>query len=140
MQIPWKLYYDDDTTYPLKGGPAGDYTIGKPHGVLCCVVRDPTGVHGRFVNSGYAPHHKFEPIEWYVCYPDSDEPYATHDLAPFRDRMAVVFPKLDPELYIKYGRQTGQIHWQEVMAIASADDDFPTATSPRRRASDFPPV
>ena len=138
--IPWKLYYDDDSTYPKAGGEAGDWTMAHIHGVICCVVFDTTGQWGRFVNSGYAPHHVRTNAEYFVCYPDSEEPFVTWDLAPFRDRMANVFPTLNPINYIKYGRQTDQLHWGQIMDIAANDEDFPTATSPRRRASDFPPV
>lgn len=110
------------------------------HGVVNCTVRDTTGAWGRFVNSGYAPHHRLTSVEYYVCYPDSSEPYVTWDLAPFRDRMAKVFPNEDADAYIKYGRQVDQLVWEKIQNVAAADTDFPTATSPRRRSSDFPPI
>ena len=79
--IPWKLYYDDaDMTF------VGDWTKAPTHGVICCVVLDTTEVWGRFVNSGYAPHHVRTNAEYFVCYPDNNEPFVTWDLAPFRDR------------------------------------------------------
>lgn len=134
--ILWKLRYDfDDFTYsselPWKDAPK--------HGVINCTVFDHTGAWGRFILSGYAPHHRL-PIEWYVCYPDSNEPYAAHDLRPFRDKMATQFPNENPYDWIKYGRQTGQRNWERIQNLAAADTDFPTATSPRRRSSDFPPI
>lgn len=135
--IPWKLWYDE--VNPFKTF-VGDWTKGDIHGVICCTVLDKTGQFGRYVNSGYAPHHDRQPIEFFVCYPDSDEPFVTWNLDPFLDRMAATFPDLDPDLYIKFGRQTDQLNWQEIMNAAAADTDFPTATSPRRRSSDFPSV
>lgn len=132
--IPWKIYYDDLGTFK------GDWTKAQTHGVICVVVLDTSDVWGRFVNSGYAPHHPRTNAEFFVCYPDSSEPFVTWDLAPFNDRMAVLFPDLDPALYIKYGRQTDQLKWGKIMDLAAADKEFPTAKSPRRRASDFPPV
>lgn len=132
--INWKLWYDDGTPF------VGKWEDAPTHGVICCTVLDTTGAWGRFVNSGYAPHHARKPIEFFVCYPDSNEPFVTWDLAPFYARMVTTFPELDPELYIKYGRQTDQEKWQDIMNAAAADTDFPTATSPRRRSSDFPSV
>ena len=131
--MDWKLYYDDDTTF------SGVWEDAPQHGVICCVVRDETEAWGRFVNSGYAPHrvgNKFN--EFYVKYPDSNLPMTTHGLAPFRNRMATLFPDVDVELLIKHGRQTDQLHWQDIMNIACNDTDFPTAKSPRRRKTDFP--
>ena len=130
----WKLYYDDGSTY------AGEWEDAPQHGVICCVVRDTTEAWGRFVNSGYAPHHARKPIEFFVCYPDSNEPFVTWSLAPFRNRMKSLFPGETQNQYIKYGRQTEQLNWEAIMNVAAADTDFPTATSPRRRSSDFPSV
>lgn len=138
--IPWKIYYDDDSTYPKANGAAGDWTTAQTHGVICVVVFDTTEQWGRFVNSGYAPHHVRTNAEFFVCYPDSTEPFVTWDLAPFKDRMATLFPREDLEKFIKYGRQTDQLHWQSIMNTAAADKDFPTATSPRRRVTDFPEI
>lgn len=131
--IPWKLYLDDGSTF------VGKWIDAPTHGVICCVVRDTTEVWGRFVNSGYAPHHDRTNVEFFVCYPDSDEPFVTWDLAPFKDRMVTLFSELDVNKFIKFGRQTDQLNWQKIMNAAGADKDFPTATSPRRRVSDFPP-
>ena len=137
--IDWKVRYDDDTTYPVMGATvSGDWKSVRQHGLVNVTVRDPTGAWGRFVISGYAPHHRLS-IEYYVCYPDSVEPFATWDLAPFLDRMKTVFPDEDPDHYVKYGRQVDQSHWEKIQNLASNDPDFPAATSPRRRASDFPP-
>ena len=134
--IDWKLRYDDDSTYssdrPWKDAPT--------HGVVNCTVLDTTGAWGRFVNSGYAPHARRTQIEYYVCYPDSTEPYVTWNLAPFLDKMATQFPTENADAYIKYGRQVDQLVWEKIQNLAAADTDFPTATSPRRRSSDFPPV
>ncbi|MEE8597961.1 MAG: hypothetical protein V3S69_00305 [Dehalococcoidales bacterium] len=132
--MDWKIRYDDDTTH------SGDWKSAPKHGVVNVTVLDATGAWGRFVISGYAPHHARESVEYYVCYPDSKEPFATWDLAPFLDRMAAAFPREDPDLYIKYGRQVDQLHWEKIQNLAAEDTDFPTAKSPRRRASDFPEV
>lgn len=134
--MDWKLYYDDVPTF---SDVDGFWKNAPQHGVICCVVRDETGAWGRFVNSGYAPHKLQEGTnEFYIKYPDSNQPIATRNLAPFYDRMAAKFPKVDPEQQIKYGRQTDQIHWQDIMNLAANDTDFPTAVSPRRRKTDFP--
>ena len=66
MIVTWKLYYDDDSTF------VGEWIKAPTHGVICCVVFDTTEQWGRFVNSGYAPHHRLKSVEYYVCYPDSD--------------------------------------------------------------------
>ena len=134
--IDWKLRYDDDTTYSSDRS----WQDAPTHGVVNCTVLDTTGAWGRFVISGYAPHHQKTSIEYYCCYPDSKEPFATWDLAPFLDRMATVFPAENPDDYIKFGRQVDQLHWEQIQNLAAADTDFPTATSPRRRASDFPSI
>jgi len=133
--IDWKLRYDyNDFTYssdlPWKDAPT--------HGVINCTILDKTGVHGHFVLSGYAPHHRLKPIEWYVCYPDSNEPYATHDLAPFRDKMATQFPNENADDWIKWGRQTDQLNWERIQNLAADDPDFPPRTTPCRRSSDYP--
>ena len=130
--MDWKLYYDDDSTY------VGVWEDAPTHGVICCVVRDETEVWGRFVNSGYAPQREREGTnEFYVKYPDSNQPIATRSLAPFKDRMETLFPSVDPAMCIKFGRQTDQLHWQDIMNLACDDTDFPTADSPRRRNTDF---
>ena len=135
--MDWKLYYDDDSTFSnlqLFG-----WIDAPRHGVICCVVRDETGAWGRFVNSGYAPQKNQEGTnEFYILYPDSNQPIATRDLDPFLDRMNTLFPTDDVQEIIKYGRQTDQLHWQEIMDRACNDKDFPTPTSPRRRKTDFP--
>ena len=132
--IDWKLRYDDDTTY------SSDllWKDAPTQGVVNCTVLDTTGQWGRFVNSGYAPHTKLEDEPYYVCFPDSSEPYVTFDLAPFRDKMAAQFPAEIADDWIKFGRQVDQLHWEQIQNLAAADTDFPTATSPRRRSSDFP--
>lgn len=132
--IPWKYYLDDGSTF------VGEWINAPTHGGVCCVVLDKTGAFGRFIVSGYAPHHARTEMQYYVCYPDSTEPYITGDLASFKDRMKTLFADLDVNKFIKFGRQIDQLNWQKIMDIAANDKDFPTATSPRRRATDFPPV
>jgi hypothetical protein len=139
--IRWRLYYDDGSMYSDADGP---WENAPADGVVALVVRDPTGVWGRWVYSGYAPITECPRCgrapgnEYYVKVPDSDEPYATWDLEPFLN-------KVEPSLAIhdarrsglvKYGRQVSQAEWQEIMSRASDDPDFPKGT-PRRRSTDF---
>lgn len=139
--IDWKLRYDYEVDgADLTFSSEFSYKDAPQHGVINCTVRDKTGAWGRFVNSGYAPHHAKTQMEYFVCYPDSTEPYVTWDLAPFRDKMATQFPNENADDWIKYGRQTDQLNWERIQNLAAADTDFPTATSPRRRASDFPSI
>lgn len=135
--MDWKLRYDyDDFTY------SSDllWKDAPTQGVVNCTVLDTIGQWGRFVISGYAPHHARTEMQYYVCYPDSTEPYITDDLVPFRDKMATQFPSENADDWIKFGRQTDQLNWERIQNLAAEDTDFPTATSPRRRASDFPPI
>lgn len=139
--IDWKLRYDykqdgQDVTHSSDLA----YKDAPTHGVVLCTVRDKTGARGRTIVSGYAPHHARTEMQYYVCYPDSTEPYITDDLAPFRDKMSKQFPNENADDWIKFGRQIDQLDWERIQNLAVADTDFPTATSPRRRASDFPPV
>lgn len=139
MTIKWRICYADFTTYSNLDG---SWESAPKHGVICVLVRDPTGVWGRWINSGYAPQRQCEHCgtnkfnEYYVKPPDSDEPYPTHDLTDFRAR----FDKPeDADPYIKTGRQVPQEIWNKIMIEASKDPDFPQGTSPRRRASDWKP-
>ena len=136
--IQWRIYYADGTTFDNVRGAWKD---APAHGVVCVVVRDPTEVWGRFVNSGYAPRVKCESCgrnltnHYFVCPPDMEEPYPTWELTDFRAR----FDKpggADP--YIKTGRQVSQALWVEIMGVARRDPDFPIH-SPRRRMRDWHP-
>ncbi len=140
--IDWKLRYDykDAADEDVTHSSDLSYKDAPTHGVVNCTVRDQTGAFGRHVISGYAPHHARTQMEYYVCFPDSVEPYITWDLTPFRDKMATQFPNENADDWIKYGRQVGQLEWERIQNLAAADTDFPPATSPRRRSSDFPPV
>lgn len=137
--IKWRIYYDDDTTY---SNGDGAWLDAPTHGVVCVVVRDPTEQWGRFVNSGYSPITKERgnldrrwKTEYYVKYPDDEEPFPTNDLTPFKDRLGKVFMVNNIDSYIKYGRECSQQKWQDINKRAANDPDFPTGT-PRRRSSD----
>jgi len=134
--IDWKLRYDDNTTYSSDRS----WKDAPIHGVVNCTVFDTTGAWGRKIISGYAPHHARTEMQYYVCYPDSTEPYITDDLVLFHDKMSIQFPNENVDDWIKYGRQVDQLEWEKIQNLAAADTDFPTATSPRRRSTDFPPV
>lgn len=134
----WRIYYDDKSTFSNEDG---SWTEAPKHGVICVVVRDPTGVWGRFVNSGYAPQVQCAHCgrnltnHYFVCPPDMEEPYPTWDLTDFCAR----FDKPeDADPYIKTGRQISQALWTEIMDIACLDPDFPIR-SPRRRVKDWHP-
>ena len=138
MMILWRIYYAAAATFDNTEGAWKD---APRHGLVCVVVRDPTGVWGRFVNHGYAPRTTCptcgrDPANhWFVCPPDMEEPYATWDLTDFRAR----FPtpeEADP--YIKTGRMVSQMEWQIIMDVARRDPDFPIS-SPRRRVKDWKP-
>lgn len=144
----WKLFYDNQAVISNLNG---SWVDAPRHGVVVCVVRDPTGAWGRFVYSGFAPYqftriphdecraaHKDTTNEFYVLYPDSREPYATWDLEPFRDRMKSLGVD-DPVAagWVKFGRQVPQLKWEAMMRRATTDPDFPVR-SPRRRVTDFP--
>lgn len=136
--ILWRIYYDDDSTYSNVDGPWVD---APKHGVVCIVVRCPIeDTWGRWIISGWSPIKKGRGnpdlrylTEWFVKYPDDEEPYATNDTAPFIDRMQSL--GVDPEPYIKYGRECSQECWQETMKRAREDKDFPIG-QPRRRSTD----
>lgn len=133
--VLWRIYYDDGRTW---SDVDGSWEAAPRHGVVCVVVHDTTGTWGRFVNSGYAPRRAdSHGNEYYVKYPDNEEPYPTWELAPFLNRMETAFPGLDAQIFIKYGRQVPQQLWQEIMQAAAADEDFPKG-SPRRRITDYP--
>ncbi len=125
--IMWKIYYDDGNTYSNEDSMWEQAPI---HGVLCVVVRDPTMMWGRWIYSGYSSFDHPGQAEYYVKHPDSDEPYSTHDLAPFLAKGSA-----DMSM-VKYGREADQHVWNETMRKAQKDPDFPKG-SPRRRSTDF---
>lgn len=138
--VNWRLYYADRTTYSNEDGA----WAGAPgEGVLIVVVRDPTGVYGRF----WLHHH-----DYYVFRPDlgDDRPYPTNDP---RDVMLtwgltppIPFPApanvhdlLVSEAlrgHFRFGRVVSDTLFGEVAVVAAADTDFPTGTSPQRRDDD----
>jgi hypothetical protein len=131
--VTWRIYYDDYSTYSDLDGKWVDAPI---HGVVCIVVRDFSKQWGRWVVSGYSPIKKGRgnldvryKTEFFVMYPDESQPYATNDLAPFRDKFC------NSENFIKYGRECSQLNWQKIITLASNDPDFPKGT-PRRRNTD----
>lgn len=140
----WKIYYDVRTPdgYVSYSNEDGSWKKAYPHGVICVAVRDPNEVWGRWIVSGYSPVTKERgdpnsllPVEIYVKYPSSEEPFATNILEPFKDKMNNHYKIENITPYIKYGRNASQELWQSVMEIAVKDPDFPKGT-PRRRATD----
>ena len=137
--INWRIYYADGSTY---SDADGEWMKAPERGVICVVVRDPTGAWGRWVNSGFAPRRprcehcgRATYNEYYVNLPDGDEPRATHELTAFRAQAQRAGVN-DVEACIKYGEQAPQEVWNAIMQRAVEDPDFPKGT-PRRRYSDF---
>ena len=140
--ILWRSYYDDGKTYSNLDG---SWMKSPQHGVICVVVLDPTGAKGRWVNSGYnkpfpntfrGTKEPLLPMELFVCYPDSDEPFCTNHLGPFNEKLANYYGTFDNTPYVKYGRETDQHNWEAIMNAAVDDPDFPR-DSIKRRKSDF---
>lgn len=138
--IRWRIYYDDRSTYDPTDG---EWEDAPMHGVVCVVVEDPTGAYGRWINSGYGPPSgKCEMCgcergnEFYVKYPDSDQPFATPDLAPFLDKVGMTKNEADKAGLIKYGRMVDQEEWVAINVLAAKDPDFDKG-SPRRRRTDW---
>ncbi len=143
----WRIYYEDGSTWSDLDGPWADapgaverdrdWNItrgpGPGKGVLCVVVRDPSGAVGRWVHSGFYPPSE-SPMgnDYYVCCPGEDEPYAVD-----REGLALFFDKVGGERWelVKHGRQTAQLDWLATMDRAIDDPDFPRR-SPRRRSTD----
>ena len=126
--ITWRIYYDDGSTFcDLEGA----WEEAPEQGLVCVVVRDPTGQWGRWVYSGWSAGQAVPGNnDYFVKHHDNDEPFSTADLTPFLAK-----PGNDMRL-VKFGRMTGQANWQAIMDRAAADPDFPKG-SPRRRASDW---
>lgn len=133
MPVNWRIYYAGGETYSDLDGP---WELAPATGVVVVVVRDPTGVWGRWVHSGYVPP---SPVgyprgnEFFVKRPAEAEPWATNELG-----LRLFRREGWPEENIKYGAMVPQEEWQAIQAAAVADPDFPRGT-PRRRASDFEP-
>lgn len=140
--IHWKLYYGDGTTYSNLDG---SWIEAPSVGVVCVVVRDPTEVWGRFVNSGFAPKKPKCDVckrahfnDFYVNLPESMEPRATHDPAAFLEQAENAgIDKALAQTCIKFAVQVEQQVWQDIMLAAGSDTDFPSKKSPRRRYSDW---
>ena len=119
MTPNWRVYYDTGETFSDLDG---NWAAAPQHGVVCVVVRDPTGQWGRWVLSGK---------DFYVKYPEGEQLFATDDLAPFFDRVGG-----ERWEWVKYGRNQLQDDWERIMRAAVKDPDFPRK-APRRRAEDF---
>ena len=127
--VKWRIYYDDGSTYSCLDGSWED---APEHGVLCVVVRDPTGQWGRWVVSGWSVKRGEKPggNDFFVKDFDSEEPHSTYDITPFLAKPG------NTEVMVKFGRMTSTENWQATMNRAGKDPDFPKG-SPRRRSSDW---
>jgi hypothetical protein len=139
MAIDWKLFYADYTTYSNENG---TWENAPKHGVICVVVRDPTGTWGRWVYSGHSARQKCAYCksmawgEFYIKRPGSKEPYNTYELGPFLAAVDKTEDEADSANLIKYGQQVDQADYVAIMDAARNDPDFPIS-SPKRRAEDW---
>ena len=151
--INWRIYYDKaaarDHGHSTFSNEDGEWVDAPIHGVVCIVVLDQTGAVGRSICSGWRPLRKHFAErkcphcegnlgdvayaagnnDFYVKYPDSDEPYSTPDLTPFYDRSDT------DKSMVKFGRMVDADEWQAIMKSAVDDKSFPVGT-PRRRSGD----
>ena len=119
--IDWRIYYHDHGTWSDRDGP---WVAAPRKGWICVVVRDPTETVGRLIHSWFAPP-AVAGNNFYVCAP-GEQPYATDDYEPFLD-----LPRTHYAL-VKFGHQTTEIRWRDIIKAAVHDPDFPRY-SPRAR-------
>ncbi len=117
--VNWKIYYSDLSTFSDLDG---DWALAPLRGILAVVVRDPTGVWGRFVLHNHEFYYKVPGAE--VMCSESREAIQAH-----------VPDLLDSQ--IKLGGNADQATWNRVMLTAGDDPDF-EALTPRRRTKDWP--
>ena len=105
MLPDWRIYYDDGSTF--------DSLMGEPHeapprGFICAIGYDEVGI--RYIMNGW-DHYCFdkESNQWWGC--------EIHGLI---DRLC-----LNRVYAYKLGRTVTRTKWQEIMALADRDPDFP---------------
>lgn len=117
----WRIYYGDDNRSTFSNL-EGTWDEAPPDRVVCVVMRDPTGVWGRWVRFKH---------EFYYKGDGGDEVLGSESLEAIRGHVPNI-----RDSQIKAGGNVWTEDFQSILRAATSDTDFPKR-SPRRRSSDW---